>query len=81
MSSTRLAVLFVSALAGLLVVLGLALAPLGWVVETAYLLLVVTGLVLLGRKARALRQAKDSHDDGRTCRCCTTTVYDPVEIR
>jgi hypothetical protein len=38
---------------------------------------VLTGVVLSARKAQALRR----HQAGRTCTCCTSTVFDPVEIR
>ena len=76
--SPRLAALFVTALLGAAVVVGLALVPLGWAALAPYLLVVMTGLALLVRQARAVRAQRD---DGRTCSCCTTTVYDPVEIR
>ncbi|MCW2598596.1 MAG: hypothetical protein JWM02_425 [Frankiales bacterium] len=76
--STRLAALFVAALLGLLVVFGLALAPLGWAAETPYLLVVAVGLGALVRQARALKAPEPA---GRTCSCCTSTVYDPVEVR
>ncbi|MGB8652804.1 MAG: hypothetical protein WCD35_19320 [Mycobacteriales bacterium] len=76
--SRRLAALFVAALTGLLVTVGLALSTLGWVAEAPYLLLVVVGLGALVRKAAALRGAQET---GRTCTCCTSTVYDPVEVR
>ncbi len=76
--SRRLAALFAAAALGVLVVLGLALAPLGWAGEAPYLLLVALGLAVLGRRARALRAEQAA---GRTCSCCTSTVYDPVEVR
>lgn len=79
--SSRLAALFVMAVIGLLVVLGLVLAPLGWAAEAPYLLVVVVGLALLVRRARALRPATEHVPEGRTCSCCTSTVYDPVEVR
>ena len=74
--STRLAVLFWMAIIGALAVVGLALAPLGWVLEAPYLLVVLVGLALLVRRSRALRVP-----EGRTCSCCTSTVFDPVEVR
>jgi hypothetical protein len=77
--TTRIAALFVTALVGVLVVIGLMLAPLGWPALAPYLLVVVTGMALLVRRARALRAP--AHADGRTCACCTGTVFDPVEIR
>jgi len=78
--SRALAALFLVALLGTLSAIGLALSALGWVALGPYLGLVAVGLVLLVRKARTLTpQAK--HTDGRTCSCCTSTVFDPVEVR
>ncbi|MGZ6792092.1 MAG: hypothetical protein ACXVFV_04000 [Mycobacteriales bacterium] len=77
MTSTRLAALFLTSLVGVLVVVGLALTPLGWVAEVPYLLAVAVLLSLLVRRARALRRPPA----GATCSCCTSTVYDQVEVR
>ena len=74
--STRIAVLFWVALLGVIAVVGLALTPLGWAAEAPYLLVVLVGLALLVRRARAL-----TVPEGRTCSCCTSTVFDPVEVR
>jgi uncharacterized membrane protein YoaK (UPF0700 family) len=82
--SPRLAKLFVVALTGALVVVGIALASLGWAVLAPYLLLVVLGFGVLVRRARVLRAHQhEQHEQrgGRTCGCCTSTVFDPVEIR
>lgn len=67
--------LFVTALLGVLAAVGLALSALGWLVVAAYAIVVVTGLGLLARRARRQKT------DGRTCTCCTSTVFDPVEVR
>ena len=77
--STRIAALFLASALGVLTVIGLALTPLGWAAEAPYLLVVVVGLALLVRRSRGLRRAKVP--EGRTCSCCTTTVFDPVEVR
>jgi hypothetical protein len=79
--TTRAGGLFVVAVLGLLTIVGLALAPLGWLVEGPYLAIVLTGWVVLSRQARSLRRSQEPPDDGRTCSCCTSTVFDPVEIR
>ena len=71
----RLQALFVTALLGVLAAVGLALSALGWVVVVGYAIVLVTGLALLARRAR--RQ----NNEGRTCSCCTSTVFDPVEVR
>ena len=78
--STRIAALFVLAMTTVLVALGLVAASLGRFVLVGYLIGVATFLVLVGRRARAQREAT-RRDEGRTCQCCTTTVFDPVEIR
>ena len=74
--STRVAALFWTALLGVLAVVGLALSPLGWAALAPYLLVVLVGLAVLVRRARAMRPV-----EGRTCSCCTSTVFDPVEVR
>jgi hypothetical protein len=80
--SPHLAGLFLTSLAGVLILVGLVLAPLGWAAEAPYLLVVVVGLGVLLRKARTLKRAvTEQHVDGRTCNCCTGTVFDPVEVR
>jgi hypothetical protein len=74
--SRRLATLFAAALLGVLVVVGIALTSLGWVALTSYLVVVGVGVTAAVRRARALREPA-----GRTCTCCTSTVFDPVEVR
>ena len=76
----RIAALFVTAVLGLLVALGLLLSSLGLVVLVGYVAVVLIGLVLLVRKTRTLKAIVHARS-GRTCSCCTTTVFDPVEIR
>ena len=71
--------LFGLAVALLLVAVGLAAASGGWPVLTAYLVVVATLLGLAGRTAWKSR-ARSRHA-GRTCTCCTTTVFDQVEVR
>jgi hypothetical protein len=79
-SPRRLAVLFLSALLGLAVVGALVAAMLGPWVLAAYLVVEVAGLVVLAKRARTVRAAFH-RAQGRTCTCCTSTVFDPVEIR
>ena len=78
--SRLLAALFLSALLGTLAVVGVALSSLGWPVLTGYVALVLVALGLMVRRARALL-AQQRHRSGRTCTCCTSTVFDPVEVR
>lgn len=78
--TTRLAALFVLAMTAVFVAIGLVAASLGRFVLVGYLVGITTFLVLAGRRARAVRRAAN-REAGRTCTCCTTTVFDPVEIR
>jgi uncharacterized membrane protein len=66
--------LFAVSLLCVLTAVGFAVSALGWAALSAYLVLVVALLVMAVRRQRAKQ-------DGRTCQCCTTTVYDPVEVR
>ncbi len=75
--SRRLQVLFLLALLGVLVVVGVVVGSLAGPVGAVAYAVVVTGLlVAAARRARA-----DAAPVGRTCSCCTSTVHDPVEVR
>jgi hypothetical protein len=65
--------LFAVALLAVLAAVGVAVSALGWVALSAYLLFVVTALGLAVRRQRG-------QQTGRTCSCCTSTVFDPVEL-
>ena len=80
MTSRRLLALLCAAVLGVLVVLGLAVTTLlgavgGAVFAVVALVLVVAGVV---RGRRLLAPAP--RPAGRTCDCCTTTHFDPVEV-
>ena len=66
--------LVLAALVSVLVAVGVAVSALGWVALAAYLVLVVAAIALAVRRTRPA-------DDGRTCTCCTSTVFDPVEVK
>lgn len=73
----RLQVLFLLALLGVLVALGvLAAAVGGWPALVAYAV-VALGLVLVGA-ARARRSVR--RQEGHTCDCCTSTIHDEVTV-
>jgi len=74
----RLQVLFLLALLGVLVAVGLVVADLGGPLATAAYAVLVLG-VLLSAAARA--RAAAAPPAGRTCTCCTSTVHDPVVVR
>jgi len=76
--SRRLQVLFLLALAGVLVLFGVLATRLGGPVALALYAVVVLGLLAAGAaRARALLATPS----GRTCSCCTSTVHDPVQVR
>ena len=79
MPSRALAALFLTAAAGLVVVVSLALSTVGPTAVLVWAALVLVALSLGIRRARALRQGRDQ-PAGRTCSCCTTTVHDPVKV-
>ena len=67
--------LFLTALVGVVAIVGIALSawtPWALVPYAAVLLVAALSVV---RRARALRPAS-----GRTCECCTSTVHDPVKV-
>ena len=81
----RLAALFLTAVLGVLLAVGLLLTQLGPAVVTAYVVIVAGGLALLARRARALRTSTRTGPSarlaaGRTCSCCTSSVHDPVQV-
>ena len=76
--SRRVAGLFLAAVTGLLVCVGLVLFSLAWWAVIPYAAVVVSGAMPLLRRASELRRPVD---DGRTCSCCTSTVFDPIEVR
>ena len=75
-STRRTAALFLAALVGVLVVIGLALSA--W---TPWVLVPYAALVALLARGLVRRAAELRRPAGRTCACCTTTVFDPVEVR
>jgi uncharacterized membrane protein len=66
--------LFAASLVLVLTAVGLAVSALGWAALSAYVVVVITLLVLAVRRQRV-------QQDGRTCECCTSSVFDPVEVR
>jgi hypothetical protein len=73
--------LFLVALVGVLAMIGLALSALGpWVVSVYGLVVLVVGVLMVKRSRKAAAHSA-AHSDGRTCTCCTTTVFDPIEVK
>jgi hypothetical protein len=77
----RLQVLFLLALVGVLVCVGLGLLALAGAVPA--LVFAVVALVLLAggaARARAATAAAERAAAGRSCTCCTTSQHDPVKV-
>ena len=76
----RLAALFLVAVVGVLVAIGLVVgAVLGAVAAVGYAV-VVLALVLVGAQLVKRRLRVAAIQAGRTCTCCTGSVHDPVQV-
>ena len=83
-SQTRLQVLFLVALLGVLVAVGLAVRALlgGWA-AVAYAVATILLVCVAAARARAVQQRareRSRSASGRTCTCCTSTQHDPVKV-
>jgi membrane protein implicated in regulation of membrane protease activity len=80
---TRLQVLFLVALLGVALALGLGISELAgpWA-SLGYAVLALILLYLGAARARAAqeRTRERVRASGRTCTCCTSTQHDPVEV-
>jgi hypothetical protein len=79
-TSRRLLALLCAALLGVLVVLGLAVTALLGPVAGAVYAVVALGVVAFGAVRGRRLLAPPARPAGRTCDCCTTTHFDPVEV-
>ena len=78
--SRRVQVLFLAALLGVLVCVGLGVfALVGAVPALAYSVVALVLLAVGAGRARAA-QAAERRAAGRTCTCCTTSQHDPVKV-
>jgi hypothetical protein len=68
--------LFLTALVGVAAVVGIALSAWTPYALLPYAVVVAVAALAVVRRVRALRRPS-----GRTCECCTSTVFDPVEVR
>jgi hypothetical protein len=76
----RVAVPFLLALTGVLLMVGLVIARAAGAVAVGTYLVIVVAAVVAGAVA-ARRQARlAALSAGRTCTCCTGTVHDPVKV-
>ena len=76
----RLQVLFLVALVGVLVCVGLAvLALAGTALAVAYAVVAAVLVSVGAARARAAQEVA-RRAAGRTCTCCTTSQHDPVKV-
>ena len=76
----QLAALFLLAVTGVLVAIGLVVdAALGTVAAVVYTAAVLT-LLLVGAQLVKRRARVAAIQAGRTCTCCTGSVHDPVQV-
>ena len=76
----QLAALFLLAVTGVLVAIGLVVgAVLGTVAAVIYSAAVLT-LLLVGAQLVKSRARVAAIQAGRTCTCCTGSVHDPVQV-
>ena len=76
----QLAALFLLAVTGVLVAIGLVVgAVLGTVAAVVYAVAVLT-LLLVGAQLVKRRARVAAIQAGRTCTCCTGSVHDPVQV-
>ena len=76
----QLAALFLLAVTGVLVAIGLVVdAALGTVAAVVYTAAVLT-LRLVGAQLVKRRARVAAIQAGRTCTCCTGSVHDPVQV-
>lgn len=76
----RLAALFLLAVSGVLVAVGLVVgAVLGTAAAIGYAVVVLT-LVVVGAQLVKRRARVAAIQAGRTCTCCTGSVHDPVQV-
>ena len=80
MRSRRLLALLCGAVLGVLLVLGLAVTALLGAVGGAVYAVVAVALVAVGAARGRRLLAPPARPAGRTCDCCTTTHFDPVEV-
>ena len=80
MSSRRLLALLCAAVLGVLLTVGLAVAALAGPVVAGVYAVVAVALVVVGAVRGRRLLAPRPLPAGRTCTCCTTSHFDPVEV-
>ena len=76
----RLQVLFLAALLGVLVVLGIVVGALAGRWAVLVYTVVAAGLLVVGAARARAAQERARTAAGRTCTCCTTSQHDSVKV-
>ena len=79
-SQSRLQVLFLVALFGVLFAVGVAVAELAGTWASLAYSVVAVGLLVVGAARARAAQERGRRAAGRTCTCCTATQHDPVKV-
>ena len=80
MTGRRTQLLFLTALLGVLAIVGIVVADLLGTVAAVVYAVVAVGLVLVGAARARAAEAARRRAAGRTCTCCTTSHFDPVTV-
>ena len=80
MSSLRLRALLCAAVLGVLLAVGLVVAAVAGVVGAVVYGVAALALVVVGAVRGRRLLSPPPLPPGRTCTCCTTTHFDPVEV-
>ena len=78
--SRRPQVLFLAALLGVLVCVGLLVVGLAGPVAAGAYSVLVLGLLVVGAARAKAAQERARRAAGRSCTCCTTSQHDPVKV-
>ena len=78
--SRRLQVLFLVALVGVLVCVGLGVLALAGTVAAVVYAVAALGLLAVGGARAREKQQAARREAGYSCSCCTTSQHDPVKV-
>ena len=76
----RTQVLFLAALLGVLVVVGVVVGELAGPVGVAVYAGAALLLLVVGAGRAEVAESRRREAEGRTCSCCTSTHFDPVKV-
>ena len=79
-ASRRLQLLFLVALVGVLVCVGLGVLALAGPIAAAVFAVAALGLLSVGAARSRAAQQTARREAGYSCSCCTTSQHDPVKV-